>query len=153
MFSIDLNTKVKDLWSGFTAWSDYRYNDLNVKDFLAHKTGVPRNDLITILGGKTREGLISISRLLKPIFSPRVKMHYNNIFYVLAGKVAEEVADTGDNWENLIEDNLFKVIGMNRSGFYDLQENYEGFATPYAVPVGEDGVVGEPTEIPFETWK
>lgn len=141
------------MWSGYTASSGYRYHDLNLRDFLAHKVGVPRYDAVWYLGGRTREGILEKIRHFKPITSPRVTFTYNNIYYLLAGKVAEEIADNGKNWESLIEEYFLKPLGMNNSGFYDKQENYKGFATPYVSYLLPDGTVTDIRELPFVAWR
>ncbi|CAD5126695.1 DgyrCDS14763 [Dimorphilus gyrociliatus] len=148
---ISIDTKVKDLWSGYTAWSGYRYHDLTLRDFLAHKTGTPRHDFILILGGQNRENVVNKIRFLRPNLSPRIEHQYHNLFYVLSGKIAEVIADNGKDWENLIEDNFFKPIGMENSGFYDKQDNYNGFVSPY-VP-SSNGTHVNLVEYPADVWR
>ncbi len=52
------------------------------------------------------------------MFAPGSKFHYNNAGFIILGLIIEE--QTGLKFTEYIETNIFKLIGMNASGYFSL---------------------------------
>lgn len=52
------------------------------------------------------------------MFAPGSKFHYNNAGFIILGLIIEE--QTGLKFTEYIETNIFKLIGMNDSGYFSL---------------------------------
>jgi CubicO group peptidase (beta-lactamase class C family) len=59
------------------------------------------------------EEILKKMELVEPSYSLRSSFIYQNIFYVVAGKVIEKVS--GQKWEQFIVERIFKPLKMNRT--------------------------------------
>ena len=66
-------------------------------------------------------------------FSPiRSELLYTGNMYSVLSTVLEKTF--GKPWEDLLIENLFEPLGMDRSTFFNYADpDYEGFVTPYNV--------------------
>ena len=63
-------------------------------------------------------------------FGFRERYLYNNIMYMVAGKVAEKLG--AKPWEALIKEHLLEPLGMNATEFIHLpKDDWNTFAKPY----------------------
>src|SRR3546814_21105843 len=89
---------------------------MTVRDLLVHRSGlglgagdllfVPRSD-------RSRRETVERLRYIKPATSFRSSYAYDNVLYMVAGQLMEEV--TGQTWEDFIAEHVFKAAGMERS--------------------------------------
>lgn len=117
-----------------------------VRDFLCHRTGLPRHDAYWINGPITRRGMAENLKNMEPAWSFRSHWCYQNTCYVTIGILIEEVS--GMSWEEFIKENLLKPIGMDRTTFYvDAIKSDANHADPYdrLLPTDTTGY----HEIPF----
>ncbi|XP_033742502.1 gigasin-6-like [Pecten maximus] len=122
------------LGSGFHLINKLRSENVNLRDLLAHKVGVPGFFNALLVGfpeNVTREEFISYLEYL-PAFLPfRTRFVYSNFMYTLAGFVSEKLG--GRTWEELVRDNLFRPLGMDTSGFVTEVSDFDRtFALSYA---------------------
>jgi len=61
----------------------------------------------------TKEEIIHNLRYLKQVSQFRTKYDYDNLLYMVAGEVVARVS--GKSWEDFVEENIFKPLGMNES--------------------------------------
>ncbi len=113
---IGWDDKVIDHLPWFRMYDPYVTREMTVRDLLVHRSGlglgagdllfVPRTNL------SRRE---SVRRLayIKPATSFRSGYAYDNILYMVAGQLIEEV--TGQTWEAYTRDRLFRRAGMTVS--------------------------------------
>jgi CubicO group peptidase (beta-lactamase class C family) len=103
---------------------ELRSSDLakaTVSDLLHHTAGLPANLAwaeIDQKGGSVRQQRLAALKMAaaKPLQSkPGAAYLYSNAGYVLAGCAIEEV--TNREWEKVMEDRLFKPLGMKHAGF------------------------------------
>lgn len=118
--------RVIDHLPWFRMYDPYVTREMTVRDLLVHRSGlglgagdllfVPRSNL------SRRE---SVKRLayIKPATSFRSGYAYDNILYMVAGQLIEEV--TGKSWEDYIATNVFAAAGMTVS----TSDNDKRFAT------------------------
>ena len=96
------------------------YRDATVLDFLRHTSGAPANALLWWAFPKKplRERRIAIARAnLKsaPAAAPGEAYQYSNLGVMIAGAMAEEVADA--TWEDLMQREVFGPLEMSSAGF------------------------------------
>lgn len=108
--------RVIDHMPWFRMYDPYVTREMTIRDLLVHRSGlglgagdllfVPRTNL------SRRE---SVRRLafIKPATSFRSGYAYDNVLYMVAGQLIEEV--TGKDWETFTSEQLFKPAGMNVS--------------------------------------
>ena len=88
--------------------------NIQIRDLLAHSTGLPRHDLSWYLF-PTQNGDSLTQRIahLEPFAKVRERYHYNNFGYFLAGELAEKAFQT--SWENTLDSLLFTPLKMQRT--------------------------------------
>jgi CubicO group peptidase (beta-lactamase class C family) len=125
---------------------DFRLQDLYAslhatpRDLLAHRTGLPRHDLVWYGSGNTRAELIELLPYLGFRHELRAQFEYTNLMYAVVGHLVGEVA--GSTYEEFVATRIFEPLGMADSGF--IPPSREGTARPHAVDES-----GELTEIPM----
>ena len=110
------------------------------RDLLAHRTGVPRHDLVWYGSGDSREDLMDRLPYLASRSGFRSEFEYTNLLYAVAGYLMGQVV--GSTWEDLVTDRIFEPLGMSRTGFTPPIDG--SVARPHAV----DGD-GDLVEIPM----
>jgi CubicO group peptidase (beta-lactamase class C family) len=94
---------------------------VNLLQLLSHRAGLQPNVAWFTYGkrGATypEQRLAVLQDLLdKPLkAAPGSKFEYSNLGYVIAGAVAEKV--TGQAWETLLQERIFRPLGMKSAGF------------------------------------
>lgn len=97
------------------------YNDdmnshILVRDLMCHRTGLPRHDYSWYgFATNSRDSLLKRVQYMEPSAGVREKWQYNNFMFLLQGMVSEKI--TNKTWEENINDNIFKPLGMNNSDF------------------------------------
>lgn len=112
---IGWNDRVIDYLPEFVLKDQYATRMCTPKDLLAHRTGLPpfAGDNLEALGFE-RADCLRRFRYMEPACSFREKANYSNPGFVTAGMLAARLG--GDTYESLIEKELFKPLGMSRSG-------------------------------------
>jgi CubicO group peptidase (beta-lactamase class C family) len=87
--------------------------EMTVRDLLVHRSGlglgegdlmfVPRSNL-------SRREIVRRLRYLRPATSFRSGYAYDNVLYIAAGQLIEEVS--GQSWEDFVRDNILRPAGM-----------------------------------------
>lgn len=97
----------------FQTHDPYLTQALTIRDLLSHRTGLDPADLMWYRSGITRQDLMDRVRHLEPLAGLRSTLVYNNIMYTVAGQIILE--KTGKTWEQFVQDEFFKPLGMTRS--------------------------------------
>jgi CubicO group peptidase (beta-lactamase class C family) len=99
-------------------------------DLLTHRSGLPRHDLLWYATDFDRHELFNRLRHLEPSEPFRSEWQYQNLMYLVAGILTEEL--TGQTWESAVRERLLAPLGMNSAGFsvVDMQQQPD-FARPY----------------------
>ncbi len=108
--------KVIDHLPWFQMYDPWVTREMTIRDLLVHRSGlglgegdllfVPRTNL-------TRRESVRRLRYLKPATSFRSAYAYDNVLYMVAGQLIEEV--TGQTWEHFVADHVLHTIGATRS--------------------------------------
>ena len=94
----------------FDAWVT---REFTIRDLLTHRSGLPigAGDLLLFPEtNTTRDEVVRAMRHLKPGTSFRSRFAYDNLLYIVAGEVVEQVS--GDSFEAFLEDRLLSPLGM-----------------------------------------
>lgn len=108
------DTKVSDVLPGFKMYDPYASAEMTVRDLLVHRSGLGlgAGDLLfyppTTL---SRADIVHKLRFIKPATSFRSGYAYDNLLYVVAGQVIEEVH--GKPWEVVIRERILAPLQMN----------------------------------------
>ncbi|MCY2962413.1 MAG: serine hydrolase, partial [Planctomycetota bacterium] len=105
--------KVIDHLPEFKLYDPYVTREITIRDLLTHRCGLDRHDLIWFQSPHSRTEVLRRVARAKPDSSFRSKFSYNNIMYLAAGEAVGRAA--GVEWEALIEERMFKPLGMTRS--------------------------------------
>ena len=108
--------KVTDKLPGFRLYDPFATAEMTVRDLLVHNSGLAlgAGDLLW-LGGSTytRKQLVERLRYIKPARSFRSGYAYDNVLYVVAGQLVEEIS--GMTWEAFTEQRILAPLGMKDS--------------------------------------
>src|SRR5262245_9353791 len=102
------------------------YREVTIEQILAHRAGfrrdIPtsqhaREDLYRLPGTLREQRWAKAKEILQepPELRPGSQFQYSNLGYVMAGVVAERIADA--SWEELMTQRLFTPLGMSACGF------------------------------------
>ena len=104
--------KVADILPGFKINDVYATSQITVKDLLTHNAGLGNADWLWVVQ-KDDDYILKHMQYLTPSYSLRSSFIYQNLMYGVAGRVIEKAS--GKKWQDFITDNLFHVLGMNRT--------------------------------------
>lgn len=95
---------------GFQLFDAGETRAATVRDLLAHRTGVPRTDLVWVGGTASRAELVRRLRFTPAAPGLAKPFTYNNANYVALGELVAAVA--GRPWDDLARERLFVPLGM-----------------------------------------
>lgn len=114
-------------------YSNEMNNQINLRDLMAHRTGLSRYDSSWLFFNTSdRNNIIKRVQYMKPTSDVREKWYYNNFMFVAQGMIVERLS--GKTWEQNISEKFFEPLEMTRS-----TTNFETFkrdsdvALPYTV--------------------
>ncbi len=113
---IGWDDKVIDHMPYFRMWDAWVTREMTIRDLLVHRSGLGlgEGDLLFLPNSTlSRKETVRRIRYLKPATSFRSGYAYDNILYMAAGQLIEEVS--GEPWEQYIHDHVFGPLGMNHS--------------------------------------
>ncbi|WP_129791456.1 serine hydrolase [Sphingosinicella sp. CPCC 101087] len=107
--------RVIDHMPDFRMYDPWVTREMTIRDLLVHRSGlglgagdllfVPRSNL-------SREETVRRLRHIRPATSFRSAYAYDNILYIVAGQLIEEVS--GQSWERFMLEQVLRPAGMNR---------------------------------------
>ncbi len=129
--------RVVDHLSDFQMFDPYVTRELNLKDLMTHRSGLPLygGDRLWIGGGKSREHIVHQVRYLQPNAPFRTKFQYNNLMWLVAGQVYAAVA--GHSWDDGIKSRIFQPLGMGESLTSITELAGKNYATPHEAMNGK----------------
>lgn len=98
---------------GFQMYDPYVSKEMRVKDLLCHRSGLGLGQGDLLFWPKStfaRKEIVHALRYLKPATSFRSTYAYNNLMFVAAGQIVEEVS--GTTWEKFVSERIFKPLNM-----------------------------------------
>ena len=113
---IKWDDKVIDHMPEFRMWDPWVTREMTIRDLLVHRSGLGlgEGDLLFLPNSNlTRKETVRRIRYLKPATSFRSGYAYDNILYMAAGQLIEEVS--GETWEQYLHKHVFAPLGMSHS--------------------------------------
>jgi CubicO group peptidase (beta-lactamase class C family) len=113
---IKWDDKVIDHMPDFRMWDPWVTREMTIRDLLVHRSGLGlgEGDLLFLPNSTlSRKETVRRIRYLKPATSFRSGYAYDNILYMAAGQLIEEVS--GETWEQYVHDHVFGPLGMKNS--------------------------------------
>lgn len=108
--------RVVDHLPSFQMYDPYVTRELTVRDLLVHRSGLGlgAGDLLYFPESTfTEDEIVSKLRHIRPATSFRSRYAYDNILYLVAGKVIEKAS--GKSWSAFIRERIFTPLGMRAS--------------------------------------
>lgn len=113
---IKWDDKVIDHMPDFRMYDAWVTREMTIRDLLVHRSGLGlgAGDLLFLARSNlSRKESVRRLRHIKPATSFRSGYAYDNVLYMVAGQLIEEV--TGKSWEQFMAERVFKPAGMLRS--------------------------------------
>ena len=113
---IGWDDKVIDHLPQFHMYDHWVTGEMTIRDLLVHRSGLGpgQGDLLFVpRSNLSREEVVHRLRFLKPKTSFRSTYAYDNVLYIVAGLLIEEV--TGSTWETFVRENLLQPLNMQET--------------------------------------
>lgn len=123
---LNWDDKVSKFIPEFKMNEAYPSQEVTIRDLVTHRAGLGlgAGDLMFFPEGGplTVNDIVSRVKFLKPAYSFRDGMEYNNIMFIVAGEVIHRIS--GLEWADFIEQRIMKPVGMTASfGSYNRAKN------------------------------
>lgn len=102
---------------------------VTIRDLVAHRTGIPRNDAIWFFMEFSRTDVLGLLKYFEPTYGLRKEFLYNNFMYSVAGIIIERI--TGQTWEEVVSSRIFVPLSMHHSKLA-FEKTDSNFSLPYA---------------------
>ena len=128
---ISWDDKVQKYLPDFVLSDPYISSQLTIADLLSHRSGLKTfdGDLLWYGTNYPRNEIVKRIRKLPLKNQFRAEYGYQNVMFITAGEVLEEVS--GKSWDEFVRERIFNKLGMNNSST-SITEFKEGMAV--AVP-------------------
>lgn len=111
---VNWNDKVVDHLPGFKVNDAYLTSQLKVRDLLTHNAGMGNTDILWVLGfDYSGDEIMRRMQYVTPAYSLRGGFVYQNVMYLVAGKVIEKAS--GMSWERFMAERVFGPLGMKNT--------------------------------------
>ncbi|MEM8528677.1 MAG: serine hydrolase [Bacteroidota bacterium] len=129
---LDWNKPIIEYLPDFRLMDDFATQEMTATDLVTHQSGLPRHDIMWYATDFDRQDLYKRLRYLEPTKSFRTTFQYQNLMYMTAGVLIEELS--GTTWEAFTQKEIFQPLGMKRSNLsVDDTQKQENYALPYRV--------------------
>ncbi|NJM26839.1 MAG: serine hydrolase [Bacteroidia bacterium] len=112
---LDLDKPVRLYLPSFKLHDSYATENMTPRDLLCHRSGLPRHDLMWYGSPLSREELFSRLQHLEFNEPFRAKWQYQNLMFMTAGYLVEEVS--GTSWEDFTKQRLLNPLQMTSTNF------------------------------------
>lgn len=127
---LDWDKPIKEYLPAFQLWDASATERITVRDLLTHRSGLPSHDMLWYASNFSRREIFDRLRYLEPSCDLRSAFQYNNLMYMVAGRLIEE--RTGLSWEHFVQTRIFDRLAMVHSNFStETTRHAPDFAAPY----------------------
>ena len=112
---LPVTTRVRDLLPDFRLSDAVITEQVTVRDFLCHASGLPRHDRVWTPCDIPRAELLLRLRHLAFSAGLRERFQYNNLGYVVLAAISQRLS--GARWQDHVADALLKPLGCKDFGF------------------------------------
>jgi CubicO group peptidase (beta-lactamase class C family) len=113
---IGWDDKVVDHMPWFAMYDPWVTREMTIRDLLVHRSGLGLGEGDLLMVPRTnlsRKESVRRLRYLKPATSFRSSYAYDNVLYMAAGQLIEDV--TGQTWEEFVKEHVLRAAGMAHS--------------------------------------
>jgi CubicO group peptidase (beta-lactamase class C family) len=107
---LEWDKPLRDYLPTFKLQDNFASEHMTPRDLLCHRSGLPRHDLLWRASTFTRKEMFDRLKYLEPNRDFRSSFQYNNIIFMVAGLLVEEVS--GMTWEDFVKQRIFDVVDM-----------------------------------------
>lgn len=107
------NDKVIDYLPEFQLKDPYITRELNIKDLLTHRSGIGNTDYLWSMMSISSDSALYKMREVEKSYSLRSDFIYQNLFYLAAGKIIENIS--GKSWGDFLKEKIFDPLGMTNT--------------------------------------
>jgi CubicO group peptidase (beta-lactamase class C family) len=128
---LDWDKPVSTFLPGFKLYDRTATELMTPRDLVTHRSGLPRHDLSWYNATElSRKELVARLPYLKPTYTLRERFQYNNLMFLTAGYLVEQV--TGRSWEDNVRERILGPLGMTGASFsVEDSQKAADFALPY----------------------
>jgi CubicO group peptidase (beta-lactamase class C family) len=127
---LDWEKPVRSYMPDFRLYDAYSTAEMTPRDLVSHGSGLPRHDLLWYGRSWGRKDIYQRLQYLEPTTSFRGRFQYQNLMYITAGYLTEQL--TGKSWEQQLQDEIFGPLGMTRTNTSVTQtQKVDDFSYPY----------------------
>ncbi len=131
----------------FQLYDPFVTKDLRIRDLFIHNSGVGNTDFLWANNILSSDEILAKMKLVKPSYSFRSSFIYQNIFYLVAGKVIEKLA--GNPWSLYVKEKIFNPLKMNHTMALSSQVADDNEAMPHYIINGKVAVISKDTADPI----
>ena len=110
---LNWDDKVIDHLPEFQLKDPYLTREITIRDLLTHRTGLGNTDYLWSMMTISSDSALYKMREVEASYSLRSSYIYQNLMYLAAGKVLEEVS--GKSWGEFLKERIFQPLGMNNT--------------------------------------
>ena len=110
---LEWDKPLRDYLPTFKLQDNFASEHMTPRDLLCHRSGLLRHDLLWVASNFKRKEMFDRLRYLEPNRDFRSTYQYQNIMYMVAGFLVEEVS--GMPWEDFVKQRIFDVVDMPRT--------------------------------------
>ncbi len=137
---LDWDTPVRTYLPGLRMGDPIATESITPRDLVTHRSGLPRHDMVWYNTRLTGKDVFARLAHFEPTEPLRAKFQYNNMMFMLAGYLVENV--DGRPWEEAVRARIFGPLGMRSSNFSVLDsQKSDDFARPYDEQEGKVRVI------------
>ncbi len=112
---LELDKPLIEYLPTFKLHDAYATEKMTPRDLLSHRSGLPRHDLMWYGGSLSRKEMLDKLRYLEFNKSFRERWEYQNLMYMTAGILIEELS--GKTWEAFTKERILDPLGMKSTNF------------------------------------
>ncbi|NNF27381.1 MAG: serine hydrolase [Gemmatimonadetes bacterium] len=112
---LEWDRRVIEVLPWFQMQDPWVTREITVRDLVTHRSGLPggRSNLLWYASRYDRREIVRRIRFLEPTASFRAEYQYQNLMFLTAGLVVEEI--TGMTWDAFVASRILEPLGMDRS--------------------------------------
>ena len=109
---------------------------ITVRHALCHRSGLPNTNMLWRRGDFSSDEILARLKTVPPIAAPGEKFAYNNIMYLVLGKVVEAIS--GKRWREFLRSTWLEPLSMNATSVdgSDLRDSSD-LAAPHRIVDGQ----------------
>ena len=132
---VNWDDRVIDYLPELQLYDPYVTRELRIRDLFIHNSGVGNADYLWSGNILTSDEILKKMKLVQPSYSFRSSFIYQNIFYMIAGKVIEKIS--GKPWSDYVKEKIFIPLGMNHTKALASEVTDENQAMPHFIVDGK----------------